>query len=97
MYDNTWEGIGRFGPCSNNAHIQLEVCLQQLLGNGWNVIWWSCQTTTCGFSDAQCGGFSNWPSHWVGLTTGRWYDTWQWGYINGESGAYSRTWDGVLG
>ena len=77
----TYEASGSMycGAKSPNYYIELQTCMGQLLSNGWNVINSSCQTIGP-FWGAGAGE----PSHWVGLTAGRWYCPWLYEYASGQ-------------
>lgn len=64
---DTWESWGQMNCGNENHNLKITACMGQLLSSGWNVIWSSCQTYSGYFYKISV------PSHWVGLTKGRWY------------------------
>lgn len=78
---NTYEAWGSMncGAGSPNYNLELEVCMGQLLSGGWSIINSSCQV-----NGPFTGAAASIPSHWVGLTKGRWYAPWIYEYASGQ-------------
>ena len=82
---------GAIDSCPKNEVLEIEVCMTQLLSNGWNVIGSSCYTEY--YPSARGINSTSTP---VFLVHGRWYESITWGYANGNS-KWFQIGPGVLG
>lgn len=67
--------------CPSSANIKVQACLQQLVTGGWHNVVGGCQTSQEVYGTyISATGKSYYP------TCQRYYRTWAWGYVDGDTG-----------
>jgi hypothetical protein len=71
-----WERSAAVGVgCNTNNHVQVQVCLQQLVTGGWETIDFTCADYDWYGSAVTWAYRSHQVPYW---TAGRWYRSWAW-------------------